>query len=43
MARRDKVVSTLTSGVAGLLKKNTVDYFDGFGSLLGDGKVKGRR
>src|SRR5487761_576555 len=28
MARRDKVVHTLTSGVSGLMKKNSVDVFD---------------
>jgi dihydrolipoamide dehydrogenase len=38
--RREKVVSTLTGGVAGLLKKNKVDVIDGEGSLAGDGQVK---
>ncbi len=38
-ARRQKVVKTLTGGVAGLLKKNEVDYIEGAGTLLGDGKV----
>jgi dihydrolipoamide dehydrogenase len=38
--RRKKVVSTLTGGVAGLLKKNKIDYIEGFGSLAGDGNVK---
>src|ERR1700730_2235640 len=28
-ARREKVVSTLTSGVAGLFKKNKIDYVEG--------------
>src|ERR1700740_822388 len=32
MARRDKVVSTLTGGVSGLLKKNKVDVIEGAGS-----------
>src|ERR1700679_1542526 len=39
MARRDKVVSTLTGGVSGLLKKNKVDVIEGAGSLIGDGGV----
>ena len=40
MARRDKVVTTLTGGVAGLMKKNNVDVFEGVGSLGGGGTVK---
>src|ERR1700678_3625142 len=39
MARRDKVVSTLTGGVSGLLKKNSIDLIEGAGSLAGDGGV----
>jgi dihydrolipoamide dehydrogenase len=39
-ARREKVVSTLTGGVAGLLKKNKIDVLEGEASLAGDGKVK---
>jgi dihydrolipoamide dehydrogenase len=39
MARRDKVVSTLTGGVSGLLKKNSVDVIEGAGALTGDGGV----
>jgi dihydrolipoamide dehydrogenase len=39
-ARRDKVVKTLTGGVAGLLKKNSIDYLEGAASLAGGGKVK---
>ncbi len=39
-ARREKVVKTLTGGVAGLLKKNKVDYIEGVGSLAGGGDVK---
>jgi dihydrolipoamide dehydrogenase len=38
--RRKKVISTLTGGVAGLFKKNKIDYVEGFGSLAGDGRVK---
>ena len=40
MERRDKVVQTLTGGVAGLLKKNKVELIEGSGSLAGEGKVK---
>jgi dihydrolipoamide dehydrogenase len=39
MARRDKVVSTLTGGVSGLFKKNSIDLIEGAGSLTGDGGV----
>jgi dihydrolipoamide dehydrogenase len=38
-ARREKVITTLTGGVAGLLKKNKIDVIEGAGSLAGDGKV----
>jgi dihydrolipoamide dehydrogenase len=38
-ARREKVVKTLTGGVAGLLKKNKVDYIEGEAKLA-DGGVK---
>jgi dihydrolipoamide dehydrogenase len=38
-ARRLKVVSTLTGGVAGLLKKNKIDLIEGTGALAGGGKV----
>jgi dihydrolipoamide dehydrogenase len=39
-ARRQKVVSTLTGGVAGLFKKNKIELIEGEGSLAGDGQVK---
>jgi dihydrolipoamide dehydrogenase len=39
-ARRQKVVSTLTGGVAGLLKKNRIELIQGEGSLAGEGRVK---
>lgn len=39
-AHRDKVIKTLTGGVAMLLKKNKVDVLEGEASLAGDGKVK---
>jgi dihydrolipoyl dehydrogenase len=38
--RRQKVIKTLTGGVAGLFKKNGIDYIEGSGSLAGGGKVK---
>ena len=38
-ARREKVISTLTGGVAGLLKKNKVDVIEGEGALRGSGRV----
>jgi dihydrolipoamide dehydrogenase len=39
-ARRTKVISTLTGGVAALLKKNSIDLIEGVGSLAGGGRVK---
>jgi dihydrolipoamide dehydrogenase len=38
-ARREKVVSTLTSGVAGLFKKNAIDLIEGDAALNADGLV----
>jgi dihydrolipoamide dehydrogenase len=38
-ARRTKVISTLTGGVAGLMKKNKIDVIEGEGSLAGNGAV----
>ena len=40
MARREKVISTLTGGVAGLFKKNKIEYIEGHGSVTDDGNVK---
>ncbi len=40
MKRKDKVVKQLTGGVAGLLKKNGVDVFHGYGEVLSSSKVK---
>jgi dihydrolipoamide dehydrogenase len=40
MDRRAKVIKTLTGGVAGLFKKNSVDYLEGFGALTGNGGVR---
>jgi dihydrolipoamide dehydrogenase len=37
--RRRKVITTLTGGVAGLMKKNKIDVIEGIGSLAGQGKV----
>jgi dihydrolipoamide dehydrogenase len=39
-ARREKVVSTLTSGVSGLFKKNGIDLVEGDASLTADGDVR---
>ncbi|HEX3518900.1 MAG TPA: dihydrolipoyl dehydrogenase [Solirubrobacteraceae bacterium] len=39
-ARREKVVSTLTSGVSGLFKKNGIDYIEGDAALSADGDVR---
>src|ERR1700722_4378981 len=38
-ARREKVVATLTGGVAGLFKKNKIDLIEGSGALDADGNV----
>jgi len=38
--RRTKVVHTLTGGVAGLFKKNKIEYIEGHGSVTDDGNVK---
>ncbi|HZE06212.1 MAG TPA: dihydrolipoyl dehydrogenase [Solirubrobacteraceae bacterium] len=38
-ARREKVIGTLTGGVAGLLQKNKIDLVEGEGSLKGPGAV----
>src|SRR5687768_3967342 len=38
--RRAKVVKTLTGGVAGLFKKNKIEYIEGHGSVTDDGNVK---
>ena len=35
--RREKVVSTLTSGVAGLFKKDEIDLIEGDARLTADG------
>jgi dihydrolipoamide dehydrogenase len=40
MERRAKVIKTLTGGVAGLFKKNKIDYIEGFGSVTSEGNVK---
>lgn len=39
-ARREKVVGTLTSGVAGLFKKNGVELIEGSAALTADGAVR---
>jgi len=40
MARRDKVVKTLTGGVGGLFKKNGIEVIEGHGSVTADGNVR---
>src|SRR5579875_3052579 len=37
--RREKVISTLTGGVAGLFKKNGIEVIEGEGALGGPGTV----
>lgn len=39
-ARRQKVVKTLTGGVAGLFKKNAIDVIEGHGVVTDDANVK---
>src|SRR5580693_2665294 len=39
MARKDKVVSTLTGGVAFLFRKNKVDWLKGRGRITAPGRV----
>jgi dihydrolipoamide dehydrogenase len=39
-ARRDKVIKTLTGGVAGLFKKNSIEVINGHGAVTADGNVK---
>ncbi|MBV9474152.1 MAG: dihydrolipoyl dehydrogenase [Solirubrobacterales bacterium] len=39
-ARRTKVISTLTGGVAGLFKKNGIELLEGDGVLAGEGAVR---
>src|SRR3954447_19221929 len=38
--RRKKVIKTLTSGVAGLFKKNKIDYIEGHGAVTDGGNVR---
>src|ERR687884_2378117 len=40
MERRAKVIKTLTGGVAGLFKKNKIEYIEGQAGLTGDGNVR---
>src|SRR5688500_5896548 len=40
MERREKVIKTLTGGVAGLFKKNKIDYIEGHGAVTDDANVK---
>lgn len=38
--RKDRIVQTLTQGIAGLFKKNGVEWIRGTGSLLGENTVR---
>ncbi len=40
LKRKDKVVKTLTGGVASLLKKNKVEHIQGTATLIGNNQVK---
>ncbi len=40
IARKSKIVQTLTTGIAGLLRKNKVEWLQGFGRLLADKQVE---
>ncbi len=40
VARKDKIVSQFTGGIAGLFKKNGVTWLQGSARLAGDGKVE---
>ncbi len=42
MKRKEKIVSQLTRGIAGLFKKNGIDRYEGHGSLAGPGRVEVR-
>ena len=42
MSRKDKIVKDLTGGVAFLMKKNKIDYFEGAGKMLSATKVEVR-
>jgi dihydrolipoamide dehydrogenase len=39
MARREKVIKTLTGGVSGLFKKNGIELIEGEGALAGPGRI----
>jgi dihydrolipoamide dehydrogenase len=42
LKRKDKVVTTLTRGIAGLFKKNGVTRYEGHATLQGDGQISVR-
>ena len=42
ITRKDRIVQKLTRGIAGLFKKNGVDWLQGQGRLLGDNQVEVR-
>ena len=39
IARKNKIVTQLTRGIAGLFKKHKIDWIKGYGKLLGGGIV----
>ena len=40
ISRKDRIVQTLTQGIAGLFRKNNVEWLQGHGRLLGDRKIE---
>src|SRR5918993_188435 len=38
--RRQRVIKTLTGGVAGLFRGNKIDFIEGFGAVTGNGTVR---
>lgn len=40
VARKSKIVSMLTQGIAGLFRKNKVEWLKGHGRLLGDNQIE---
>ena len=40
VARKEKIVSTLTTGIAGLFRKNKVEWLQGHGRLLPDNQIE---
>jgi dihydrolipoamide dehydrogenase len=40
VARKEKIISTLTTGIAGLFRKNKVEWLQGHGRLLPDNQIE---